>query len=177
MGRVGVRNPVFLLDEIDRLDDAFGSASVLLEALDPAPGTTFRYRYLDLPFDLSGAFFVATATRIRSVPPMLRERMREIVLPGYTEMEKRVITTGQLLPLQLALHGLTADQVHVTDETVEAVIRSYTRECGTGGGARRVVRQGGAPPSRGARSRRTRRERKKNTESTKSTKETKRRSR
>ena len=128
--RVGVRNPVFVLDEIDCLDEAGGAASALLEALDPAPGTTFRDRYLDLPFDLSGALFVATATGTGSVPPMLRERMRVIELPGYTEAEKRVIATRRLLPLQLAFHGLTADQVHVTDEAVEAVIRGYTREAG-----------------------------------------------
>ena len=128
--RVGVRNPVFVLDEIDRLDEAGGAAAALLEALDPAPGTTFRDRYLDLPFDLSEALFVATATGLGPVPAMLRERMRVIELPGYTAAEKRVIATAHLLPLQLALHGLPADQVRITDEAVEAVIRGYTRQPG-----------------------------------------------
>ena len=127
---VGVRNPVFVLDEIDRLDEAGGAAGALLEALDPAPGTTFRDRYLDLPFDLSEAFFVATATGLGPVPAMLRERMRVIELPGYTAAEKRVIATEHLLPLQLALHGLPADHVRITDEAVDAVIRGYTREAG-----------------------------------------------
>ena len=89
--RVGVRNPVFVLDEVDRLDEAGGSASALLEAINPPPGAAFRDRHLDLPFDLSEALFVATATRLGSVPAMLRERMRVVELPGYTEAEKRDI--------------------------------------------------------------------------------------
>ena len=108
--RVGVRNPVFVLDKIDHLDEADGTAAALLEALDPAPGTAFRDHYLDLPFDLSAALFVATTARLGSVPSMLRERMAVIELPGYTEAEKWVIATGRLLLLQLARHGLTADQ-------------------------------------------------------------------
>ena len=128
--RVGVRNPVFVLDEIDRLDEAGGAAAALLEVLDPAPGAVFRDRYLDLPFDLSEALFVATAVRLGSVPPMLWERMRVIELPGYTATEKRVIATRHLLPLQLALHGLTAGQVRISDEAMDAVIGGYTREAG-----------------------------------------------
>ena len=112
--RVGVRNPVFVLDEVDRLDEAGGSASALLEAINPPPGAAFRDRHLDLPFDLSEALFVATATRLGSVPAMLRERMRVIELPGSTEAEKRDIAARYLLPLQLQLHGLTADQVDIT---------------------------------------------------------------
>ena len=128
--RVGVRNPVFVLDEIDRLDEAGGTAAALLEALDPAPGAAFRDRYLDLPFDLSEAVFVATATLVGRVPAMLRERMRVVELPGYTDQEKRVIATRHLWPLQLALHGLEAGQVEVTGEAVDALIRGYTREAG-----------------------------------------------
>ena len=105
-------------------------AAALLEALDPAPGAAFRDHYLDLPFDLSEALFVATAASLASVPSKLRERMAVIELSGYTEAEKRVIATGHLLPLQLAFHGLTAGQVRITDEAVEAVIRGYTREAG-----------------------------------------------
>ena len=121
---------MFVLDEIDCLDEAGGAAAALLEALDPAPGAAFRDHYLDLPFDLSEALFVATAASLASVPSKLRERMAVIELSGYTEAEKRAIATGHLLPLQLAFHGLTAGQVRITDEAVEAVIRGYTREAG-----------------------------------------------
>ena len=128
--RVGVRNPVFVLDEVDRLDEAGGAAAALLEAVAPPPGAAFRDRYLDLPFDLSEALFVATAANLGSVPAMLRERMRVVELPGYAEAEKREIATRYLLPELLRLHGLTADQVEVTDEAVGAVIGGYTREAG-----------------------------------------------
>jgi len=121
---------VFVLDEIDRLDEAGGAAAALLDALDPAPGAAFRDRYLDLPLDLSEALFVATAVSLGSVPPMLRERMRVIELPGYTATEKGVIATRHLWPLQLALHGLIAGQVRIGDEAIAAVIRGYTREAG-----------------------------------------------
>ena len=131
--RVGVGNPVFLLDEIDRLAEAGGARAALLEVIAPAPGQGFRDRYLDLPFDLSGALFVATATSLAPVPAMLREGMMVIELPGYTEAEKRTIAIGHLLPLQLAHHGLTADHLDVTDEAVGAVIRGYTRETGVWG--------------------------------------------
>ena len=127
--RVGVRNPVFVLDEIDCLEDA-GTAAALLDALDPAPGTSFRDHCLDVPVDLSEALFVATATRLGSVPPMLRERMRVIEVPGYTDTEKHLIATGYLLPLQLALHGLTTDRIRIGNDALEAVVRGYTHEPG-----------------------------------------------
>ena len=128
--RVGVRNPVFVLDEVDGLDEAGDAAAALLEAVDPPPGAVFRDRYLDLPFDLSEALFVATATSFGFVPAMLRERMRVVELPGYAEAEKRDIAARYLLPGLLRLHGLTADQVEFTDEAVGAIIGSYTREAG-----------------------------------------------
>ena len=128
--RVGVRNPVFVLDEVDRLDEAGAAAAALLEAVDPMPGAAFRDRYLDLPFDLSEALFVATASNLGSAPAMLRERMQVVELPGYAEAEKREIATRYLLPGLLRLHGLTADQVEVTDAAVGAVIGGYTREAG-----------------------------------------------
>ena len=121
--RVGVGNPVFLLDEIDRLPEAGGAQAALLEMIAPAPGQAGRDRYLDVPFDLSGALFVATATSLSPVPAMLREGMMVVELPGYIEAEKRTIATNNLLPLQLAHHGLTADQLQVTDEAVGAVSR------------------------------------------------------
>ena len=128
--RVGVRNPLVVLDEVDRLDAAEGTAAALLDALDPAPGAAFRDRYLDLPLDLSEALFVATATSLGSVPAMLRERMTVIELAGYTEAEKQTVASAHLLPRQMALHGLSDGQVRVTDEAVEALIRGYTREAG-----------------------------------------------
>ena len=128
--RTGVRNPVFVLDELDRLGEAGGVAAALLEALDPAPGAAFRDRYLDLAFDLSEVLFIATATSIAAVPTMLRERIAPVELPGYTEYDKRVIATEHLLPLQLDRHGLSAEQVQVTGEAISALTRGYTCEAG-----------------------------------------------
>ncbi len=130
--RVGVRNPLFVLDEIDRLDDA-GAAAALVELLDPAPGATFRDHYLDLPLDVSGALFVATATDLGSAPAALRERMTVIELSGYTDPEKRIIQTGHLLPLALAFHRLTADDVRFTDAAVDTIVRGYARKAGVWG--------------------------------------------
>ena len=131
--RVGVRNPVLILDGIDRLDDGGAVAAALREALAPMPGTAFRDRYVDLDFDLSEALFVATANRLGPVPAVLRDDMTVVEVPGYTEAEKRDIAAGHLLPFQLAHHGLTADQVRVTDDAVDAVVRGYTREAGVWG--------------------------------------------
>ena len=116
--RVGVRNPMFVLDEVDRLDEGSGTAAALFEAIASAPGAAFRDRYVDLPFDLAEALFVATANSLGSVPAVLRETMTVIELPGYTDADKRVIATRHLLPWQLAHHGLTADQVQVTEEAM-----------------------------------------------------------
>ena len=128
--RVGVRNPMFVLDEVDRLDEGSGTAAALREAIAPAPGAAFHDGYVDLPFDLAEALFVATANSLGSVPAVLRETMTVIELPGYTDVDKRVIAKEHLLPWQLACHGLTADQVRVADEAIEAMIRGYTRNAG-----------------------------------------------
>ncbi len=128
--RVGVRNPMFVLDEVDCLDEGSGTAAALFEAIAPAPGAAFRDRYVDLPFDLTEALFVATANSLGSVPAVLRETMTVIELPGYTDADKRVIATRYLLPWQLAHHGLTAGQVQVTEEAIEAMIGGYTRNAG-----------------------------------------------
>ena len=128
--RVGVRDPMVVLDEVDRLDEGSGTAAALLEAIAPAPGAVFRDRYLDLPFDLSESLFVATANSLGSVPAVLRETMSVIELPGYSDADKRVIAKEHLLPWQIACHGLTADQVRVTDEAIEAMIGGYTRNAG-----------------------------------------------
>ena len=130
--RVGVRNPVFILDEVDRVDDA-GAAAALVELLDPAPCAAFRDHYLDLPLELSEALFVATAADLGAVPAMLRERMTMISLSGYSEADKRAVATDHLLPIELALHRLTADDVHITDEAIEALVRGYTRTAGVWG--------------------------------------------
>ena len=115
-------------------------------------GRTFRDRYVDLPFNLSEALFVATATNLGSVPVVLRDYMTVIKLPGYIEAEKRVIATGHLLPL--AHHGLKDDQVHVIDEAVDTVIRGYTRAAGVwdlagalGAVCRKVVRRRAEGPA------------------------------
>ena len=130
--RVGVRNPLFVLDEVDRLDDA-GASAALVELLDPAPGAAFRDHYLDLPLELSEALFVATAADLGSVPAILREQMTVLRLSGYTEAEKRAVATDHLLPFELALHRLTADDVRFTDEAIEALVRGYTRTAGVWG--------------------------------------------
>ena len=114
---------MFVLDEIDRLDDDDdddddGVRAALLEAVAPAPGAAFRDHYLDLPLDLSDAVFVATANSLGAVPRMWRERMSVLDLPGYTEREKRVIATRHLLPWQLAPHGLTAAALRPRRSTV-----------------------------------------------------------
>ena len=131
--RGGARNPVFVLDGIDGLDKEGAVAAALREVLAASPGEAFRDRYVDLPFDLSEALFVATANRLGPVPAVLREGMTVVGVPGYTEEEKRDIAAGHLLPFQLASYGLTADQVRVTDEAVDAVLRGYTREAGVWG--------------------------------------------
>ena len=119
-----------MLPKPHHLDEAGGASAALLEAVDPMRGAAFCDRYLELPFDLSEALFVATASRLGSVPAGLRERMRVVELPGYTETEKRVIAARSLLPGLLRLHGLTAGEVEVTDEAVGVIIRGYTREAG-----------------------------------------------
>ena len=128
--RAGVRNPVFVLDEVDLLEATGGVSAALVEAVDPMRRAAFCDRYLELPFDLSEALFVATASRLGSVPSALRERMRVVELPGYIEAEKRVIAARSLLPGLLRLHGLTAGEVDVTDEAIGTIIRGYTREAG-----------------------------------------------
>ena len=124
---------MFLLDGVDLLGDGGGVAAALREALAAMPGAVFRDHYVDLDFDLSKALFVATANRLGPVPAVLREDMTVVEVPGYTDAEKRDIAAGYLLPFQLSRHGLTAGQVRVTDEAVDAVVRGYTREAGVWG--------------------------------------------
>jgi ATP-dependent Lon protease len=126
------RNPVFLIDEIDKMGADFRGdpASAMLELLDPEQHATFRDHYLDLPFDLSKVLFICTANTTETIPPALLDRMDVIHLSGYTEDEKFGIARKYLIPKQLEAHGLTAARVTIPDKTVRLLIREYTREAG-----------------------------------------------
>ena len=126
------RNPVFLIDEIDKMGADFRGdpSSAMLEVLDPEQHSTFRDHYLDLPFDLSKTLFICTANTIDTIPSPLLDRMDVIHLSGYTEEEKFGIARKYLVPKQLAEHGLTASRASIPDKTVRLVIREYTREAG-----------------------------------------------
>nr|GMD98295.1 lon protease homolog 2, peroxisomal isoform X1 [Ipomoea batatas] len=130
--RVGVCNPVMLLDEIDKTgSDVRGDpASALLEVLDPEQNKTFNDHYLSVPFDLSKVIFVATANRKQPIPPPLLDRMEVIELPGYTPEEKLKIAMRHLIPRVLDQHGLNADFLQIPEFMVKLVIERYTREAG-----------------------------------------------
>jgi ATP-dependent Lon protease len=132
MRRAGSNNPVFILDEVDKIGADFRGdpSSALLEVLDPEQNNSFSDHYLDVGFDLSKVMFITTANLIDPIPPPLRDRMEVLELPGYTEEEKVGIAFNYLIPRQLEAHGLTAEQFSVTPEAVRALIASYTREAG-----------------------------------------------
>jgi ATP-dependent Lon protease len=130
--RAGANNPVFMLDELDKLGASFHGdpSSALLEVLDPEQNATFKDNYLGVPFDLSQVMFVATANVMDTVPGPLRDRMEVIELPGYTEEEKLEIARRYLVARQLDANGLTAEQVAITDAALRRLINDYTREAG-----------------------------------------------
>lgn len=128
--RVGTRNPLFVLDELDRLSDRADLPTAVLELLEPGQRASFRDRYLDLRFDLSDVLFVATATSLRRVPSMLRERLTVVEVPGYTPEEKQVIAVEHLLPAAIRLNGLAREHVEFRDEALRSVIRDYAWDNG-----------------------------------------------
>ena len=142
--KAGRRNPVLMLDEVDKLSASYQGDpfSALLEVLDPEQNNTFRDNYLAVPFDLSKVLFIGTANVLDSIPAPLRDRMEVIELAGYTEEEKMQIARRYLLARQLAANGLTAEQITISEEALRKVIGDYTREAG--------VQESGTPDRRAA---------------------------
>ncbi|MCK9175839.1 MAG: endopeptidase La [Desulforhopalus sp.] len=134
MKKAGEKDAVFVLDEVDKLLGSWGDpASALLEVLDPEQNDNFTDHFLDLPFDLSEVFFIATANTVSNIPRPLLDRMEVISISGYTESEKLVIAHNHLLPKVLREHGLDDSQLQVSEEALAAVIDQYTREAGVRG--------------------------------------------
>src|SRR5205814_1157560 len=130
--RAGTRDPVFMLDEIDKVgaDWRGDPSSALLEVLDPAQNHTFADNYLGVAFDLSQVLFIATANTLDTIPGPLRDRMEILTLSGYTDEEKIGIAGEYLIPKQLAAHGLAPGELELDTDAVRHVIRNYTREAG-----------------------------------------------
>ncbi len=130
--RAGVNNPMLMLDEVDKVGQSYQGdpTAALLEILDPAQNATFRDNYLDMPFDLSRVFFIATANALDVIPAALRDRMEILWLSGYSEEEKLQIATRYLVPRQLTETGLTPEQLTIAPESIRRIIGRYTREAG-----------------------------------------------
>ncbi|HEX8847515.1 MAG TPA: endopeptidase La [Pyrinomonadaceae bacterium] len=130
--RAGVNNPVMMLDELDKLGNDYRGdpSAALLEILDPQQNNSFRDHYLDLPFDLSKVFFIATANQLGPIPAPLRDRMEVIRLAGYSDQEKLHIARQYLVPRQIQENGLSAEQITITDAAIKLIAERYTREAG-----------------------------------------------
>lgn len=138
--RAGSNNPLFMLDEVDKIGQDFRGdpMSAMLEVLDPAQNASFTDHYLGLPFDLSKVFFITTANYMSAIEPALRDRMEVIEISGYTQHEKLMIAKRHLLPRQLDENGLTADQLHLGDDVLSVIVSEYTREAGVRGLERNI---------------------------------------
>ncbi len=132
MKKAGTKNPVFLLDEVDKMSNDFRGdpSSAMLEVLDPEQNATFSDHYIEEPFDLSEVLFIATANDLSAIPGPLRDRMEIISLTSYTEMEKQTIAKNHLIPKQMKEHGLTGAQLRIHDDAILDLVRYYTREAG-----------------------------------------------
>jgi len=141
MKKAGTRNPVFVLDEVDKLMQSFSGdpAGALLEVLDPEQNNSFSDHYLEVPYDLSDVFFVGTANSLESIPGPLLDRMEVITLSGYTNPEKFHIGRDHLIPVVMEDHGLDSEKVVIEDEALEEVIENYTREAGVRGLKRKIA--------------------------------------
>ena len=141
MKKAGKINPVFLLDEIDKMSNDFRGdpSSAMLEVLDPEQNNKFSDHYIEEPYNLSNVLFIATANDLSAIPGPLRDRMEIISIAGYTEIEKHAIAKNHLIPKQLKEHGLTKSQVRINDPAIQDIVRYYTREAGVRGLERQIA--------------------------------------